>query len=187
MNRRFFLQAGGATALALLTHSCRRSPATSVYRSSLKAIKARGYMVVATENHYPPFEFLVNDRPTGYDHDLLELLRKVAPFEIRQEILPWQEILPGVESGRFDLALSAVGINDAQPLFLKLGHLACAADRYQELIEEGQQICISLANGPGGVGAAPHAIAHLKEIELFVYQDGQRDNIMENRVDLAMN
>lgn len=112
MNRRFFLQAGGATALALLTHSCRRSPVTSVYRSSLKAIKARGYMVVATENHYPPFEFLVNDRPTGYDYDLLELLRKVAPFEIRQEILPWQEILPGVESGRFDLALSAVGITD---------------------------------------------------------------------------
>jgi polar amino acid transport system substrate-binding protein len=112
MNRRFFLQAAGTTALALLTHSCRRSPAPSVYRSSLKAIEGRGYMVVATENHYPPFEFLVNDRPTGYDYDLLALLRKVAPFEIRQEILPWQEILPGVESGRFDLALSAVGITD---------------------------------------------------------------------------
>lgn len=69
-------------------------------------------MVVATENHYPPFEFLVNDRPTGYDYDLLGLLRQAAPFEIRQEILPWQEILPGVQSGRFDLALSAVGITD---------------------------------------------------------------------------
>src|SRR5690606_11987407 len=60
----------------------------------------------------PPFEFVVDGKPMGYDHELLALLRREAPFEIRQEILPWQGILPGVASGKYDVALSAVVITD---------------------------------------------------------------------------
>jgi len=79
---------------------------------SLEDIKKRGYMIVATEDDYPPFEFVVDGKPLGYDHALLALLRKMAPFEIRQEILPWQGILPGVASGKYDVALSAAVITD---------------------------------------------------------------------------
>ncbi|MBW4420065.1 MAG: transporter substrate-binding domain-containing protein [Myxacorys californica WJT36-NPBG1] len=57
-------------------------------------------------------EFLVNGKPTGFDHELLDRLRKRVPFEIRQEILPWQGILPGVAEGKYDVALTAVGITD---------------------------------------------------------------------------
>ena len=80
--------------------------------ATLEEIKKRGYMIVATEDDYPPFEYVVNGKPMGYDHALLAILKKSAPFEIRQEILPWQGILPGVASGKYDVALSAAVITD---------------------------------------------------------------------------
>ncbi len=80
--------------------------------ASLEDIKKRGYMIVATEDDYPPFEFVVDGKPMGYDHELLAVLRKSAGFEVRQEILPWQGILPGVASGKYDVALSAAVITD---------------------------------------------------------------------------
>jgi polar amino acid transport system substrate-binding protein len=80
--------------------------------ATLDEIKRRGYMIVATEDDYPPFEYVVNGKPIGYDHALLAILRKSSPFEIRQEILPWQGILPGVASGKYDVALSAAVITD---------------------------------------------------------------------------
>src|SRR5438128_10858061 len=69
-------------------------------------------MIVATDDDYPPFEFVVDGKPMGYDHELLSILRKSAGFEVRQEILPWQGILPGVASGKYDVALSAAVITD---------------------------------------------------------------------------
>jgi polar amino acid transport system substrate-binding protein len=83
-----------------------------VSAASLDEINKRGYMVVATEDDYPPFEYVVNGTPMGYDHALLALLRKSAGFEIRQEILPWQGILPGVASGKYDAAVTAAVITD---------------------------------------------------------------------------
>jgi polar amino acid transport system substrate-binding protein len=80
--------------------------------ATLEQIKQRGYMTVATEDDYPPFEYVVDGKPMGYDHALLAILKKSAPFEIRQEILPWQGILPGVASGKYDVALTAAVITD---------------------------------------------------------------------------
>src|SRR2546427_9522041 len=78
----------------------------------LEQIKKRGYMIVATEDDSPPFEFVVDGKPMGYAHELVSILRKSAGFEVRQEILPWQGILPGVASGKYDVALSAAVITD---------------------------------------------------------------------------
>jgi polar amino acid transport system substrate-binding protein len=116
INRRLFLQAGAGTVFSTLAHACvnssRNESTLSVSDSLLNQIKTRGYLLVATEDDYPPFEFLVNGKPIGFDHELLERLRELVPFEIRQEILPWQGILPGVAAGKYDVALTAVGITD---------------------------------------------------------------------------
>ena len=56
--------------------------------ATLEEIKKRGYLVAATEDDYPPFEFVKDGKPQGLDHELVALLKKFAPFEIRQEILP---------------------------------------------------------------------------------------------------
>src|SRR5260370_35089991 len=54
--------------------------------ASLEDIKKRGYMIVATEDDYPPFEFVVDAKPMGYDHELLSVLRRAAGFEVRTEM-----------------------------------------------------------------------------------------------------
>jgi polar amino acid transport system substrate-binding protein len=76
--------------------------------ATLTEIKKRGYMTVATEDDYQPFEFTQNGKPTGYDQELLELFKKKAGFEIRQDIIPWTGILPGVTTGKYDAAVTAI-------------------------------------------------------------------------------
>jgi polar amino acid transport system substrate-binding protein len=83
---------------------------TTLYAATLAEIKERGYMTVATEDNYPPFEYVQDGMAKGLDHDLLSLLKKYAPFEIRQQIVPWTGILAGVETGKYDMALTAVSI-----------------------------------------------------------------------------
>lgn len=122
IRRRCFLRAGAGTLLATIGPGCERAPqgsfVLSIGDSVLKQVKQRGNLLVATEDDYPPFEFLVNGKPAGFDYDLLERLRQQVPFEIRQEILPWQGILPGVATGQYDVALTAVGITDERSKFL---------------------------------------------------------------------
>jgi polar amino acid transport system substrate-binding protein len=84
----------------------------------LDQVKKRGHLLVATEDFYPPFEFLVNDQPVGLDHKLLEILQKSASFEIQQTILPWQGLLPGVGDGKYDAAITAATITDERAKFL---------------------------------------------------------------------
>ena len=91
--------------------------------ASLEEIKKRGYMVVATEDNYPPFEYIQDGQPAGLDHDLYKLLKEWAgAVQVRQEILPWQGLLAGVVSGQFDVALSAATISDqrAQQLYFTM-------------------------------------------------------------------
>jgi polar amino acid transport system substrate-binding protein len=75
---------------------------------TLAEIKKRGYMTVATEDDYQPFEFTKDGKPTGYDQELLEMFKKSAGFDVRQDIIPWTGILPGVTTGKYDAAVTAI-------------------------------------------------------------------------------
>ena len=75
--------------------------------ATLDEIKKRGYMIVATEDDFRPFEFVKDGKPTGFDNELVDVLKKYATFEIRQEILPWTGILAGVSTGKYDIAITA--------------------------------------------------------------------------------
>ncbi|HEY3599874.1 MAG TPA: transporter substrate-binding domain-containing protein [Paraburkholderia sp.] len=71
-------------------------------------IKARGYLTVATEDDFKPFEYVDDGKPTGYDNEMLALVKKKLPIEVRQQIMPWPGILPGVTTGKYDMAVTAV-------------------------------------------------------------------------------
>jgi polar amino acid transport system substrate-binding protein len=91
---------GSAAATLAMTAAARAE--------TLAEIKKRGYMTVATEDDYQPFEFTQNGKPTGYDQELLDTFKKAAGFEIRQDIIPWTGILPGVTTGKYDAAVTAI-------------------------------------------------------------------------------
>ena len=71
----------------------------SAQAASMDEIKSRG-LIVATEDDFRPFEFVKDGKATGFDNEMIEDLRKYAPFEIKQQILPWTGILAGVSTGK---------------------------------------------------------------------------------------
>ena len=81
--------------------------AGSASAGTLDEVKKRG-LIIATEDDFRPFEFVKDGKPTGFDNELIEDLRKYAPFPIKQEILPWTGILAGVSTGKYDVAITAV-------------------------------------------------------------------------------
>ncbi len=82
--------------------------ANAAHAASLDEIKKRGEMTVATEDDYQPFEFTKDGKPTGYDQELLELMGKKLAFKVKQDIIPWTGILPGVTTGKYDAAVTAI-------------------------------------------------------------------------------
>jgi polar amino acid transport system substrate-binding protein len=105
-SRRVFLGAAiGAAAFGL--------PALS-RADTLDAIKKRGTLVVATEDDYQPFEFYKDQVLTGYDMELLALIEKDLPFKVEDNVVPWTGILPGVSSGKYDMAITAILVTAAR-------------------------------------------------------------------------
>ena len=120
---------GLAVALALTTAACgdgdstiepQASPsATSTVDATLAAkvpdaIKADGKIVVGTDSTYAPNEFLDTDGKTiiGFDVDLFNAV--AAKFGLTAEFVtaPFDNIIPSVDSGRYEIGVSSFTIND---------------------------------------------------------------------------
>ncbi len=98
-----------AFAGSLLAAGTSRSQA-----EGLKDIETRGYMTAVTEDDFRPFEFIEDGVSKGYDNDVLAEVKKALPFQVRQEVLPWAGILPGVTTGKYDIAVTAVLVTPAR-------------------------------------------------------------------------
>ncbi|WP_158899768.1 transporter substrate-binding domain-containing protein [Burkholderia sp. L27(2015)] len=97
-----------AAALAIFTLAATLGVSATASAQTADAIKARGSMTVATEDDFKPFEFVDNGVPTGYDTEMLALVKKKLGLDIKQQIMPWSGILPGVTTGKYDMAVTAV-------------------------------------------------------------------------------
>jgi polar amino acid transport system substrate-binding protein len=77
---------------------------------TLADIKKRGTLTVGTEAAYEPFEFVENGQIVGYGHDVLELMATKLGVKLEQMNLPFQGLLPGLMSHKFDFVATSVGI-----------------------------------------------------------------------------
>lgn len=77
---------------------------------SLADIRARGQLTVGTEAAYEPYEFVQNGAIVGYGHDILEYMAKKLGVKLNQLNLPFQGLLPGLLTRRFDFVATSVGI-----------------------------------------------------------------------------
>ncbi|WNZ48221.1 transporter substrate-binding domain-containing protein [Leptolyngbya boryana CZ1] len=126
VRRRFILQTGTSFLMTTGVQGCLQTsqnplqgqPTLKISQALTHQIQRRGYLQVATEDNYAPFEFLLNGKPAGFNHALFARLQQLVPFKIQQSIVPWQGILPGVNYGKYDVALTAVGITDERARFL---------------------------------------------------------------------
>jgi polar amino acid transport system substrate-binding protein len=168
--RRGLLRTGAASGVLALGGAGLSSRAAA----ALADIKARGTMVVATEDDFKPFEFIQDGKPTGYDTELLELMRKSAPFPIRQETIPWTGLLPGVGSGKYDAAVTAALITPEREKFLDFcSPVAESTDYY---VKKKGNTAINgikdLASKKCGVQAGSAMLSALPELEEMLKATG---------------
>jgi polar amino acid transport system substrate-binding protein len=142
--------------------------------ATLEEIKKRGYMIVATEDDFRPFEFIKDGKPTGLDNEMVEALKKFAPFEIRQEILPWTGILAGVATGKYDIAITAAIITKERTQSLDFtSPIADATHYYVKRKSDTAIKSIKDLNGKSvGVQAGSALLGRLPELKAMIEKDG---------------
>lgn len=142
--------------------------------ASLEEIKKRGYMIVATEDDFRPFEFIKDGKPTGFDNEMVDDLRKFAPFEIRQEILPWTGILAGVSTGKYDVAITAALITKERDKSLDFASpIADATHYYVKRKNDASIKSIKDLNGKTvGVQGGSAMLARLPELSAMLEKQG---------------
>src|SRR6202158_1286027 len=141
--------------------------------ASLDEIKKRG-LIVATEDDFRPFEFVKDGKPTGFDNELIEDLRKYAPFEIKQEILPWTGILAGVSTGKYDVAITAAIITKERKQSLDFTSPIADATHYYVKRKDDKSISSikDLSGKTVGVQAGSALLARLPELSTLLEKDG---------------
>ena len=142
--------------------------------ASLEEIKKRGYLIVATEDDFRPFEFVKDGKPTGFDNELVDELRKYAPFEIRQEILPWTGLLAGVSTGKYDIAITAAIITKERTQSLDFTSPIADATHYYVKRKSDTSITAikDLSGKTVGIQAGSALLGRLPELETMLKKDG---------------
>jgi polar amino acid transport system substrate-binding protein len=145
----------------------------SAKAASMEEIKKRG-LIAATEDDFRPFEFVKDGKPTGFDNELIEDLRKSAPFEIKQEILPWTGILAGVSTGKYDVAITAVIITKERKKSLDFtSPIADATHHYVKRKDDKSISSIKDLNGKTvGVQAGSALLGRLPELGTMLEKTG---------------
>ena len=137
------------------------------FAASLDEIKHRGYLVVVTEDDFRPFEFVQDGKPTGYDNELIEKLRKFVPFAIKQEIIPWTGLLAGVSTGKYDIAITAALITKERVQSLDFSMpIAAVVDYYLKRKNDDSIKSIKdLSGKPLGIQAGSALLQHLPQLK----------------------
>lgn len=104
--RKFLAWIGLLIATCLMVVACSKSSPVA----SSSANSASNEIIVASEDDYPPFDFLENGQHVGYNQDLLAFVSKAKSLKIKQEVLPFQGILAGIASDKYTASNASVGI-----------------------------------------------------------------------------
>lgn len=77
------------------------------------AIQSKGFLSVASEIQYPPFETFAEDNKTvvGIDADIAAAISKELGVELRFVSTSFDAIIPGLVAKRYDMAMSAMTDN----------------------------------------------------------------------------
>ena len=59
---------------------------------------------VIGDSNYPPYEFLENGKPTGYNIELIEAIAEIMNLKIKIILGPWPEMRNDLETGKADIA-----------------------------------------------------------------------------------
>jgi ABC-type amino acid transport substrate-binding protein len=97
---------------------------TSRNEDTLAQIRRTGTLKVGTDATYPPFETVdpTTGQVSGFEIDLIRALAEQIPAKVEFVVVPFDGIIPGLKTGKYDLVISAMTITKeraAQILFTK--------------------------------------------------------------------
>jgi polar amino acid transport system substrate-binding protein len=141
--------------------------------AGLDEIKQRG-LIVATEDDFRPFEFVKDGQAVGFDNEMIDDLKKYAPFEIKQQILPWTGILAGVSTGKYDAAITAAIITKERQQSLDFTSPIADATHYYLKRKDDKSITSikDLSGKTVGVQAGSALLARLPELGTMLEKEG---------------
>lgn len=93
-------------AMCIALASCGAAPKT------VADIKESGKLVIATSPDFPPFENLENNEVVGIEIDILNLIAEELGVELVIEQMNFDSVLPGIQSGKYDVGVSGITITD---------------------------------------------------------------------------
>jgi polar amino acid transport system substrate-binding protein len=76
------------------------------------AIKADGKLKIGTDDTYPPSEFSDGGKIVGFDVDLFDAVAKKLGLQTEWVESKFGDIIPGIQSGKYELGISSFTIND---------------------------------------------------------------------------
>lgn len=76
---------------------------------------APGKITIATDATFPPFESIdANGKLVGYDIDLMYSICKAAALDCNVTSAPWDGMIPGLMSNKYDALISQLTVTDAR-------------------------------------------------------------------------
>ena len=123
-------------ALIMVLVVCLTMAACGSKGKSLEDIQKAGKLVVATSPDFPPFEYLEGDKVVGIEVDILQMIADELGVQLVIEQMDFDSVLHGVQSGKYDVGMSGITINDkrkknadfTQPYFLASQAIVVMAD-----------------------------------------------------------
>jgi polar amino acid transport system substrate-binding protein len=150
--------------------------AAAAQAASLAEIKQRGYMVVAVSPEASPFDAIENGKPSGFDAELLETLRRSAPFELREQIVPARDLAAGLQNGAIDLAARSITVTPARQASVAFGPPLAETTLYYLKRRDDDRIhaLADLGGRRFGVIAGEATVQALAEVEHHLAKAGGR-------------
>ena len=111
--RQFTLGVTSALVLAACSGAPEAPDASETAATDGGAADSVETLVVATEPAFPPFEFQTDDGSyDGFDIELMNAIATAGGFEVEFESLPFDGIIPALQAGTVDAAISAMTITE---------------------------------------------------------------------------
>ena len=169
----------------------------------LAEIQDRGYITVGTTGDNRPTIFKEGDKLVGLDADWADIIAKELNVDVRWEIVQFSALVPGLEAGKFDIAMSGINVTDARKevinfstpyaqdavvaVFPKGGTIS--VDDTPEEALKGRSVCVVAGSANGDAPAT--ALGTFSDIQRYTggiavimqaLKDGRCDMAMTTRI-----
>lgn len=154
-----------------------------------------GVLTVATEPAFPPFEFQAEDGELqGFDIDLMNAIGETAGLEVEFQSLPFDGIIPALQAGTVDAAISGMTITeerlqtvDFSRPYIKAGLAIAVKEEDSEITDlaslEDKRIAVQI----GTTGAEQAAEVPGAEISTFDSAPLALQELSNGNVDAVIN